>query len=409
MRILYVTQWFDPEPAFKGLTFAKNLASLGHKIEVLTGFPNYPGGKIYKGYKLRPWQSEVRDGVNIHRVYLYPSHNSSTLHRALNYISFCLSCLIFLLINARRFDAIYVYHPPITPALATALATLLWRKPFVVEIQDLWPDTVATSGMAPEFMVRSLNWACNFVYRRSAAIIVQSDGMKERLVERGVAATKITRIYNSSNYLPAGSQSEAVSVDFVRNFSGHFNFVYGGNLGQAQDLAKVIEAARLATLSCPALKLHLVGNGIEAVKLAQIISQQNLTCVQIYPPISRSAMDRVFEIADVLVVNLEPDLLYTITIPSKLQHYLSVGKPVLAGLHGEAAGLLKLADAGLVCTPGVLHEMAAAMVKLYNLTVPARAAMGARGKAFYMDTMGLEAALTKTNAVLNGLGIVGKG
>ena len=409
MRILYITQWFDPEPAFRGLAFAKGLASLGHSIEVLTGFPNYPGGKIYQGYKLRPWQREVRDGVNIHRVYLYPSHNSSTMPRALNYISFCVTCLIFLLINAKRFDAIYVYHPPITPALATALATLIWRKPFVVEIQDLWPDTVATSGMAPEFMVRSLNKACNFVYRRCAAIIAQSDGMKGRLVARGVPPTKITRIYNSSNYQPAGPKSEAVSINFVSNLSGHFNFVYGGNLGQAQDLAKVIESAKLAAVSCPLLKLHLVGNGIEAAKLADIILQQHLTCVQIYPPVSRSEMDRVFELADVLVVNLEPDLLYTITIPSKLQHYLSVGKPILAGLQGEAAGLLKLADAGFVCTPGQPHEMAAAMVELYNLAAPARAAMGARGKAFYMNTMSFEAALIKTDAVLGSLGVVGKG
>ena len=110
MRILILTQWFQPEPMFKGLPFAKELARRGHEVEVLTGFPNYPGGQIYDGYRVKLWQREIMDGIRVNRVALYPSHNNSGVHRIVNYLSFAFMCLLVGPWLIRKPDVIYVYN-----------------------------------------------------------------------------------------------------------------------------------------------------------------------------------------------------------------------------------------------------------------------------------------------------------
>ena len=197
MKILFLTQWFEPEPTFKGLLFARELAARGHEVEVLTGFPNYPGGKVYPGYRIRPWVREQIDGIDMLRVALYPSHNNSGLHRALNYLSFALSAAVIGTALIRKPDVVYVYHPPITVGFAATVIGFFRRTPFVYDIQDLWPDTVAASGMMSNpAALALLGKLCNFVYRRARHITVLSPGFKEQLVGRGVPPDKIDVIYN---------------------------------------------------------------------------------------------------------------------------------------------------------------------------------------------------------------------
>jgi len=135
MRILYLTPWFEPEPMIKGLPFTKALAQRGHDVEVVTGFPNYPKGKLYPGYRIALHKREVTDGIIVHRVAHYPSHDRSSVGRVLNYVTFFVSALTFSLLNARRFDVIYTY-PPITVSVAAAIAGRAAGKPFVMDIFD---------------------------------------------------------------------------------------------------------------------------------------------------------------------------------------------------------------------------------------------------------------------------------
>ncbi|TOF61791.1 glycosyltransferase WbuB, partial [Vibrio parahaemolyticus] len=127
MKILLLTQWFEPEPTFKGLLFAQELRRQGHEVEILTGFPNYPGGKVYDGYKILPYQKEILDGFTIHRAPLYPSHDSSAIKRILNYLSFSVSSTIIGLLKVRSVDVIYSYHPPLTTSISAALLGIFKR------------------------------------------------------------------------------------------------------------------------------------------------------------------------------------------------------------------------------------------------------------------------------------------
>ena len=215
LRVLMLTQWFDPEPAFKGLAFAKKLTKLGLEVEVVTGFPNYPFGKIYPGYRIKPVQRELLDGVRITRVALYPSHDRSPIKRILNYVSFAFSSFWYCLIFVRKIDVIYAYHPPLTVGIAASFLGLLRRIPVVYDVQDLWPDTLRTTGMMDNDRVISLVGSiCDQVYKRVDQIVVLSPGFKSQLIQRGVPESKVTVIYNWANEDVIESNAQAVPTGF---------------------------------------------------------------------------------------------------------------------------------------------------------------------------------------------------
>lgn len=383
-----------------GHNFAAALIARGHEVEVVTAFPNYPGGKVYPGYRIRPYRRDAIDGVVAHRLWIWPSHDRSSVGRMLNYLSFFISTLIFGLIWGRRYDVIYVYHPPITPAAAAAVFGAIHRRPFAVNIQDLWPDSVGASGMASGRVTTILDRVCRFVYRRAARIVPQSDGMADRLAARGVDRAKMRRIYNWSTYAPPAKQEDTLPQELEAVFSGRTNLVYGGNIGQAQAIGDLVAAAAMAARTCPTLHLHLFGAGIEREAIAALITNTALGVVTLHPPVNRRAMDRIFDRADILVAQLKDDPLYEITIPSKVQHYLSCGKPIIAGLHGEAARLLTESGAALVCAPQDVAALAQAMERMATMTGDKRAAMGAQGRAYYSRHLNFGHAIDETIAVL---------
>ena len=235
MRILYATQWFEPEPILKGVYFAKSIQRHGHDIRVVTGFPNYPSGTIYTGYRLRWLCRHIMDDVPIDRVPLYPSHSRSALGRSVNYVSFAVSLAIYGLFTRRRPDVLYAYHPPLTVGLAAAVISTVRRIPLVYDIQDMWPDTLAASGMVSNRGVLGVvAILCRWVYRRADRIIVQSPGFKRVLIERGVPAAKIEVIYNWANEIDARSHGGTDLSAFA--LSERFNIVYAGTIGPAQAL-----------------------------------------------------------------------------------------------------------------------------------------------------------------------------
>ena len=196
-RILLITQWFDPEPTFKGLLFAKELVSRGFEVEVITGFPNYPGGVLYKGYRLKFIQKNIVEGVLVTRVPLYPSHDNSKFGRIANYISFAFSSLLYGLFFAKRPDVIYAYHPPLTVGISALIIKLFRRVPVVLDIQDMWPETLKATGMIsnPRFL-GFVSKICNLIYSSVTKIVVLSPGFKKLLINRGVPDSKIEIIYN---------------------------------------------------------------------------------------------------------------------------------------------------------------------------------------------------------------------
>lgn len=399
-KILYITQWFDPEPnIIKGPAFVRELEASGYEVEVLTGLPNYPTGKLFPGYRVRLFQRETIGEVRVMRVPLYPSHGTSSLGRGLNFLSFFASVLVFLLLRGNRYDQWYVYHPPITVGLAAALARTVVRRPFTLEIQDLWPDTVTASGMAGTGRVgRLLGALCNFTYARAKRIITQSQGMKNRLLERGVPAKKVSVIYNwaddTAGALPPPDRA-------ARGFDEAFTIVYGGNLGRMQALDTALAAmATLRDRECQA-ELVLVGDGIERIALEAEAERLGLTNVRFVGRVPQDMIGHWFAAADALLLHIASDPLFEITIPSKCQYYLACGRPIVAGIDGEAASILDASGGAIVVPPQDAETLADAIERMASLSPARRSDMGNAGRAYYKEHLGFERGIAQTLQALD--------
>jgi colanic acid biosynthesis glycosyl transferase WcaI len=404
MRILFLTQWFEPEPTFKGLLFARELTARGHDVEVLTGFPNYPGGHVYPGYRIRPWVREQIDGISILRVALYPSHDKSAFGRVLNYTSFAISAAVIGTALIRKPDVVYVYHPPATIGFAAMVIGLFRKVPFLYDIQDLWPDTVTLSGMisSPAAFTLLDKW-CRLVYRRARHIVVLSPGFKQRLVQRGVPPDKIDVIYNWCDENTIRPTELAPGIASMLGLSDCFNVMFAGTMGVGQALDAVLEAAALCHHTLPKVRFVFVGGGVDRSRLEQKARDLGLNNVRFLPRQPMSAMGAVLKLADVLLVHLQDHSLFNITIPSKTQAYMASGKPVLMAVRGDAAQLIIQSGGGLVCEPENSRSIADTVARFAAMSPEQLRSMGEAGKRYYSAHLSMKAGVTKFEALFAGI------
>jgi colanic acid biosynthesis glycosyl transferase WcaI len=387
-RVLLLTQWFDPEPTFKGLVFARELVAQGFEVEVVTGFPNYPGGKLYPGYKIKPLQREIIEGVEVSRVPLYPSHGQSGAGRVLNYISFAASLLFYCLFRAKKPDVIYAYHPPLTVGIAAALVRFFRRVPIVYDIQDMWPDTLKATGMfSNEKLLKIVSRVCDWVYGNVDQIVVLSPGFKRLLIERGVPSQKIDVIYNWC----AEDMMRATSKEEPPNFphSSKFRVLFAGNMGKAQSLDTVITAAELLKEKASEVAFIFLGGGVEVSRLEALAKTKGLDNVFFLPSVPMHEVGVYLSSADALLVHLKKDPLFTITIPSKTQAYMAAGKPILMAVDGDAADLVRDARCGVVSESDNPQALVGAVLSLLGMTVEAREQMAENGQVFYRNELSL--------------------
>lgn len=404
LKILYLTQWFDPEPIFKGLAFAKALAAKGHRVEVLTGFPNYPGGRVHPGYRVRLRSRERMDGIPVTRVALYPSHDASAIRRSANYLSFAVSAATVGACSTGRPDVIYAYHPPATIALPAMAIGALRRVPFVLDVQDLWPDTLAATGMvSSRRALKAAGMFCDLAYRRAARISVISPGFARALAARGVPEGKIEVIYNwgrEAAAAPGTSDGRTAPILEEAGIDGRFSVVFAGTMGRAQALSSVLSAAALVARKVPRVRFVFVGGGIEAPALRARAAETALENVVFLPVRPASEVAPLLVAADVLLVHLRDDPLFSITIPSKTQAYLQAGRPILMAVKGDAADLVTTAGAGVCVPPEDPEALAAAVCGLASAPPESLAAMGARGRAYYDAHLSFAAGIDRCEALL---------
>ena len=398
MRILLLTQWWDPEPFYKGIPFAKELQRLGHEVEVLTGFPNYPGGKLYDGYRVRLWQRENMEGVEIIRVPLYPSHDRSAMGRVLNYLSFAVSASILGPFLTKPADIIYVYHPPATVGLPAIILGFLKRAPFVYDIQDLWPDTLASTGMLDTpWILKMISAWCKIVYKAAGQLAVLSEGFKKRLIERGVPDEKVEVIYNWSDERQLNGNGKPLSGEV--DTEGRFTVVFAGTMGKAQALDSVIEAASILARRCPEALFIFIGGGIEVDRLKALAAKRAPDNVQFLPRRPLTEIGSALASADALLVHLRDDPLFEITIPSKTQSYLAFGRPVVMAVKGDAASIIERAKSGITCAPEDPEALADAVERLITMPREEQEKMGRSGRAFHESEMSFKKGLGHFNEI----------
>jgi len=388
MRILIYSQFCTPEPIFKSVPFARELADRGHEVRIITGFPNYPGGKIYDSYKIRAWQKEEIEGIPILRTPLFPSHDASAVRRLINYSTFAATSSVPLLCGWKP-DVVYVYSL-VSLTLVAWLLRVFRGVPSVVDVQDIWPDSVVQAGMGAGCMKPALNWFCNAAYRSATQVVTISPGMAKVLMARNRLPRPVEVIYNwcdEREFLTSktneGSAPELQAGEW-------FNVVFAGNIGMVQGLHHVIEAAAKVYKINPRIRFVFMGKGVALeelkMKAAQLAPGNTLFLA------SRRAKETgaVLRHADALLVYLQKSPLFEVTIPSKTQVYLALGRPIVMGVKGDAADLIRRAGAGVVVEPESPDCLAEAVCRLARLSTNSLTVMGNNGKRFYHSELSMK-------------------
>ncbi len=385
VRILVITQLFQPEPnLLTGLQFAKELQKFGHKVQVMTGFPNYPGGKLYPGYRTRLWQREWLDGVEVIRVPVYPSHDRSAIRRVFCYLSLAFNMMVLGPFLLKKPDVAVAYIGPMTLCLPAILLKWLWKMPFILDVQDLWPESVTGSGMLRSKWAHALlSSFCSYAYRRAKHIVVLSEGYKTLLVKRGARPDQVTVVYN---WCDPGYEQAVCSENATDTFNlrGTFNVVYAGNLGEFQALDSVIHAAKLLQDALPGVRLVFVGHGTREAYLKELTARLAVRNVTFVPRLSLNRLPEVLQFAGALLIHLKNEPLSQVGIPQKTQAYLASGIPVLCAVEGEAARLVERSGGGIACRAESPEALAKAIASLANLPEQELKAMGRRGRDFYL-------------------------
>lgn len=385
-RVLVVSQYFWPEE-FRINDLVEQLVLRGHEVVVLTGLPNYPAGRVFEDYRADPTVYETYRGAKVVRVPLVPRGRGNALRLVLNYLSFAVSGSVvgWLKLRSHRFDAIFVFQTsPVTAALPAVLIRGLQGAPLMLWVQDLWPDTLrAVGAVRSSAIVDMVGALVEFIYRRSDIILIQSRAFAEKVMSRAGPGALV-------EYLPNWADASMVSVgEVVRApelaaYQSTFNIMFAGNLGEAQDLLGVVEAAGHCR-DLEDLRWLIVGDGRARASIAAEITRRGLQDVVILLGRHPSArMPEFFAAADALLVSLKAEPIFAMTIPSKVQSYMATGRPVLGMLDGEGAAVIAEAGCGLAAGAGDSMGLAAKARELRALPAEARAKMGRAGKSYAM-------------------------
>lgn len=402
-----VSQWYDPEQgsAAQAAIIARSITRQGHAVTVVTGHPNYPSGTLYDGYSLKPYQHEIRDGLSVHRSFLYPSHDSRASRRMLNYASFAASASAVALAKLGSVDVSLVHATPATAALPAMALKLLRRKPYVVHVHDLWPDSVINSGFLgdrqQQMVQRVLHRYCDQMYRHASAIAVTSPGMIDRIADRGVPRSKLHFVPNWADetlFTPSPASSAVADGSATRD-SDEIVVMYAGNLGPYQDLETVVRAADLLR-SNRQVRFVLVGDGVLRRDLERMTESLGLDNVTFAGPRPYQEMPAVMRQGDLHLVTLKDLPLFTTTLPSKLVSTFASGKPILGSLSGDAAALVNRSGAGEVVPPESPAKMAAAIVRFSRLTAEQRQERGAASYRFYQSELNEQTVAARLSGLL---------
>lgn len=356
--------------------------SRGFEVEVITGFPNYPGGILYDGYRVKFIQKEIIDGVLVTRVPLFPSHGKSKLGRFANYVSFAFSSLIYGLFVARRADVIYSYHPPLTVGISAVIIKYFRRIPVILDMQDMWPDTLKATGMLSNARLLSFIFkVCNLIYSSVTTIVVLSPGFKNLLIDRGVPADKIEVIYNWADE----EVLRNITAECPEEMSkiGGFKILFAGNVGQAQGLRVILDAALLLEDLALNINFIILGQGLQLNDLKVQAKHLGLKTVHFIPAVGMDKVGNFLKSADALLVHLKADALFEITIPGKTQAYMAMDKPIIMGVRGDAASLVLRANGGICVEPQNAASLADGARKLMLLAPADLKSLGKNAGSFY--------------------------
>lgn len=386
LRILVVTQYFWPEN-MRINDLVSDFTERGHSVTVLTGLPNYPEGKVFEEYKATPKRFGEYFDAKVVRVPML-ARGKRSISLILNYLSFFTSASVVgaYKLRGEKFDAVFVYA--VSPIMAAIPALVLGRlksAPVFVWVLDLWPETLRAVGVLKKTALLSLvGKMVSWIYNRTDYLLLQSHGFFENVKSYCTKEIDAQRLV----YFPSWAEDNFSSSDpqistLLDRDDTVFTVVFAGNLGEAQDLPAVLDAAS-ALRDKVAIRWVIVGDGRMSEWLSQQVQSRGLDNVLLLGRHPLEKMPGLFANADALLVSLKTNDVFEKTIPGKVQAYLASGRPLLGMINGEAARVIGESGAGLTCASGDAGGLASITLSLANTDSMKLKAMGESGRQYYL-------------------------
>lgn len=403
MRLLIVSQYFWPEN-FRINDLAMELSRRGHEVVVVTGLPNYPDGHVFEEFRKDPEHFSRYEVVEVIRVPLIPRGRGS-VRLMLNYLSFAVSASILgaWKLRGRNFDVVFTNQlSPVTVGFPAALLAWLKKAPMAMWVLDLWPDTLHALGVIRSPRLLGLvGRMVALIYRRCDLILAQSRSFVPKI-------RQLARPNQAVEYFPSWAE-DAYRYDSVTPapevpiLDGSFDVMFAGNIGESQGFPCILDAAEKLREHAH-IRWLIVGDGRMAPWVRQEIRSRGLE-IQVLM-LGRYPMERMpsfFMRADALLVTLADEPIFAMTIPGKLQSYLTAGVPIVAALNGEGAELLRSAQAGLAAPAGDAGGLAEAVLQLSRMPLEQRKEMGRNGLALSQREFNRQMVIDRIERMLDSL------
>ena len=382
MKILIITQYFYPEN-FKSNDLAFELKNRGHDVTVLTGLPNYPEGEIYDDYGFFKNRKQIVKGVKVVRSLLLPRGKGGGIRLFLNYYSFAFFASIKAVLRSfsNKYDSIIVHEPsPITQFYPAYFLHKLQKTPVYFWVMDLWPESLEIAGgVKNQFVLNYFKKLVIKFYKNSEKILITSKGFRKSITEKGDFDNKIEYFPNWAEE----SISDGISNYPIPTLPDGFKVMFAGNVGEAQDMESIMTAAKILK-DHSHIKFIIVGDGRKLSFVNDFIKENELQktvfCLGRFPV---EAMSTFFSKADLMLVSLKHDKIFNLTVPAKVQAYMSVSKPIIGMLDGEGADIINDANCGTSVGAGKSNELADAIIKFSTLCESELVQMGKNGKVFF--------------------------
>lgn len=369
MHILFLSDNFPPEvnaPASRTHEHCRQWVQAGHEVTVITCAPNFPRGRVFDGYRNRLWQYEHIDGIRVIRVWTYITANEGFARRVLDYLSFMVAGTLAALF-VRRVDVVVGTSPQFFTAVAAWFVAAVKRRPFVFELRDLWPESIkAVGAMGNSLVIRLLEKLELFLYRRATRIVSVTHSFRENLRRRGIDPDKIDVITNGVDihrFTPRGK--DAALCDAL-GLGDRFVAGYVGTHGMAHSLETLLDAAALLR-SEPGgdrYRFLFLGDGARKQALQARARELVLNNVVFCDSVPKSEVAKYWALLDVSIIHLRRTELFTTVIPSKLFESMGMGLPVLHGVMGESADIVRREQAGEVFEPENARDLVRALRRL---------------------------------------------
>ncbi|MCX6232330.1 MAG: glycosyltransferase family 4 protein [Bacteroidetes bacterium] len=365
MKILIVSQVFWPEN-FRINDLCIELVKLGHEVTVITGKPNYPQGKFYKGYSFFSKFKDSFEGAKLIRVPVIPRGNGSGLRLSLNYLSFAILGSLFSLFHKKKYDFSFVFGvSPITAAFPAIIHRIFYKTKMIIWVQDLWPESVEVSGKLNSSLIKKFIFILvKYIYKQTDKIFISSKFMEKSILEKLDNKHK-----KDIKYLPNWAENSFFEKNIeVNKYStlipNGFILMFAGNIGFGQDCLSIVKAAQLLQ-SQQYIKFVILGNGSEKKSLEEQIKSLGLEdTIYLLGSYPIEEMPHFYAHADAMLITLRDDDLFSNIVPSKLQSYMACHKPIAGMINGESAEIIMLSKCGIVSNAGNYKDFAEKIIDL---------------------------------------------